>query len=66
MIGNDFIEWTQLKTSRCSECNKVMLAGTKALASIRKGRVQKKICSEECRLVFDDKFWQSVAESRSR
>lgn len=65
-IGNDFTEWTQTKTSRCSECNKIMPIGSKVMASIRNGRVQKKVCSDNCRLEFDARFWDEVASKRRR
>ena len=64
LIGNDFISYTQKVTGRCSECGGTMLAGSKVLASIRHGKVQKRVCSERCRLEFDARFWDEVAQRK--
>ena len=52
------------KSSNCSECLKKIPAGTIALVSYRHGRVVKRVCSEECRQTFDDRFWQECADDR--
>ena len=52
------------KSSHCSECLKKITAGTIALVSYRHGRVVKRICSDECRETFDDRFWQELADDR--
>ena len=57
-IGNDFIEEISEFKYYCSECHKAILRGDKCLVSRRYGKVQKRICSEECRLTFDDRFWR--------
>lgn len=66
MIGNDFVPQTSKHTRRCSECGKKIKVGTQALVSIRGGRVRKVVCSENCRLTFDDLYWQAIAEERER
>ena len=65
LIGSDFMpEISECKT-RCSECRRKIEAGQTALVSRRFGKVQKRVCSEECRLTFDDKFWQGKAHART-
>lgn len=67
LIGNDFIGWTQLLASRCSECGKIMRVGSKVLASVRNGKVKKKVCGEDCRQEFDARFWDEAAsKNRSK
>lgn len=56
-IGSDFLLKSVKFTTRCSECHKKIPANTPALVSIRHGKVQKRVCSEECRLIFDAWFW---------
>lgn len=63
-IGNDFAEEITVYKCFCSECHKVIFKGSKALVSRRNGKVQKRICSEECRLTFDDRFWRIRARKR--
>jgi hypothetical protein len=46
---------------KCSECNERYATGDTILASIRDGKVKKLVCSERCRLEFDNNFWQGVA-----
>lgn len=64
LIGSDFVEWVQLQGSCCSECGKRMPVGSKVLASIRKGKVQKKVCGEECRLEFDARYWDERSRNK--
>ena len=52
------------KTSRCSECQKEIPAHSHALVAHRQGRVVKRVCSDACREVFDDRFWQERADDR--
>jgi hypothetical protein len=64
LIGNDFVKWTQMCKSYCSECGRLMPKGSVVLVSMRKGKVMKKVCSEDCRLEFDARFWDQVAMDR--
>lgn len=64
MIGSDFITRPAPRATKCSECGKHINAGESEMVSIRKGKVQKRVCSEECRLEFDNQFWQEVARQR--
>ena len=64
MIGNDFVLKAVKFTTHCSECGKKIPANTPALVSIKKGKVRKRVCSEECRLTFDAWFWADVADKR--
>ena len=60
-IGNDFVPYSIAHVRRCGECGYKMQVGYRALASIREGKVKKIVCSEECRVDFDARFWQHVA-----
>ena len=66
LIGSkgSFILSRYSKTSRCSECGKKIPAHTIALVSTRFGRVVKRVCSDECREMFDDWYWQERADAR--
>ncbi len=61
LIGSDFVDHMEYKLVYCSECRRKILPGEISLCSMRRGKVMKRVCSEECRLSFDDSFWQSVA-----
>jgi predicted nucleic acid-binding Zn ribbon protein len=61
-IGSDFVTVFARQHRRCSECSKVILKGESYLASIKDGKVKKTVCSEECRLEFDARFWQNAAK----
>lgn len=63
-IGSDFITRVAMKAAKCSECGRQIPAGTRELVSIRKGKVQKRVCSEDCRLEFDARFWEQRADDR--
>lgn len=63
-IGSDFVSEVCKRNVRCSECNRWIGAGAKALVSVRKGRVQKRVCGEDCRLEFDARYWAEVAQLR--
>lgn len=62
MIGSDFAWEETLKSRRCSECG---TRGHRMLVS-RRGpgprQVKKIVCSESCRLAFDDVYWQGRAD----
>jgi len=64
LIGSDFITGVADKTYRCSECNKTIKKGDMILESVRFGKVKKRVCSEQCRLGFDDRYWQGKADER--
>lgn len=66
LIGSDFVPQTVKYVCNCSECGKTLSPGDTALVSIKKGKVRKRICSEECRLEFDARFWQAAALKRKR
>ena len=57
MLGSDFTKMTSVVRRRCSECGKGIPAGGDMLASVKKGKVKKVVCSEECRLEFDARVW---------
>ena len=61
-----FVEDRCERTRRCSECGKKIPAGSMSLIGIRRGRVVKRVCSEECRKNFDDSYWQGRADWRER
>ena len=66
MIGNDFEPRIYPHKVWCSECNSPIPAGVQALVSVRKGKVRKIICGENCRLAFDARFWDAVARRNSQ
>jgi hypothetical protein len=66
MIGNDFISEPAPYKLRCSECAKVINPGETCLVSRKDGKVKKRICGEECRLEFDNRFWQAAARRNAR
>ena len=51
-------------SSTCGECDKVWPAGHEWLVSMDGGRIFKWVCSEECREMFDDRYWQDRADDR--
>ena len=66
LIGSSssFVLTSYGKWSLCSECLKTIPAHSYALVSSRNGRVVKRVCSDACRQVFDDRFWQERADER--
>lgn len=64
MIGSDFIEMQSMERKRCSECGRNIEPKTNYLASIKRGKVKKIVCGEQCRLDFDDRFWQDVVDQK--
>lgn len=69
LIGsaNSFQAYILKEKWMCQECQLYFNKGEKILASIDKsGRVRKKVCSDECRLAFDDRFWQDTAVYNNR
>jgi len=65
-IGSDFITRPAAKRTKCSECGRNIAEGLPEMVSIRKGKVQKRVCSNECRLEFDNRYWQDRARERKR
>jgi hypothetical protein len=65
MLGSDFVP-TVLKYRRHCDCGRAMNVGESYLASIKRGKVQKWVCSEDCRLEFDARIWAEIARKNSR
>ena len=64
-VGSDFVEMVCAGTRNCSECHKKIFKGKKLLAAKTKdGTILKYVCSEDCRLEFDNRFWQERARRR--
>ena len=63
MIGSDF-KWVTNPATRYCDCHRKVKKGEQILASIRNGKVYKYVCSEDCRLEFDNRFWQGVVRAR--
>jgi hypothetical protein len=64
-IGCDFIvEASRPRKVRCSECGCEILPTQNALISKRGGVIKKRVCTEECRLEFDARFWGQVADDK--
>jgi hypothetical protein len=66
LIGNDFIPEIRENSVHCSECNKKIRKGELCLVSIKKGKVQKRVCGEDCRLDFDARFWEIAAKVNNK
>lgn len=66
LIGSNFT--TQISNGRlkCSECGERIERGQDCLVSIQNGRVKKRVCSDSCRLDFDDRYWQDRADEMKR
>lgn len=64
LIGSNFTTQISNGNVRCSECGERIPKGLECLVSIQNGRVQKRVCSESCRLDFDDRYWQEKADER--
>jgi hypothetical protein len=64
LIGSDFVKVKATKPCKCSECGAHIGFGDECLESVRMGRVQKRVCSEACRLEFDNNYWQARARFR--
>jgi hypothetical protein len=65
-IGSDFQRVKQTHRTRCSECGAGIPVGEIALESIRDGKCRKRVCSNQCRIDFDDRYWQERAALRKR
>lgn len=64
-VGSDFVEILCLAMRRCSECGRKIFKGETMLAAKTKdGTILKYVCSEDCRLEFDNRFWQERARRR--
>ena len=64
---SDFKEETKGHPARrCSECRTLIAVGDKALVSMRGERVLKRVCGEDCRQAFEDRYWQRQADRRER
>ncbi|MCP4201889.1 MAG: hypothetical protein GY769_08145 [bacterium] len=51
--------------TRCSECKTPIRKGGPCLvAKDKKGRVRKKVCSQECRAEFEDRIWQEIVTEK--
>ena len=59
-----FVEQAAPSAYVCSECLERFDAGSPCLVSIRGGKVKKRVCSDECRLQFDGRIWQEIADER--
>lgn len=64
MIGTDFTIQVVAYRTRCGECKRTLSPGDTSLVSIRGGKVRKRVCSETCRIAFDDHYWQGKAFTR--
>jgi hypothetical protein len=66
LIGSDFVKATVRMCCHCSECGQIIPRGSECLESVRFGKVRKRVCSEDCRLTFDDNYWQEKAREREQ
>jgi len=51
---------------KCSECRKVIPGGTVSFASRIGPKVLKVVCSEDCRLDFDQRYWENIADAHDK
>jgi hypothetical protein len=65
-IGSDFIRKIYNRMIRCSECGLRIPAGEMVLVSMKKGKVKKIVCGEDCRQEFDARFWSEAAANGRR
>jgi hypothetical protein len=65
-IGSDFVSEVRDSKSACSECGRCIPKGTSALVSRKGGKVRKIVCSEDCRLEFDARFWAHAARVNAK
>ena len=54
------------RAASCSECYRTKGVGQTMLVSKRRDNVKKRVCSEECRQDFEDRFWQEKADDREK
>lgn len=66
VIGMNFVQQPAPRDTKCSECGRPIVKGTECLASIRDGKVRKRVCSEDCRLEFDARIWQTIAAKNTK
>ena len=64
LAGSDFVVELAPRGFRCSQCGLYFSKGHTVLVARRDGFGRKRVCSEECRLDFDDAFWQDRADRR--
>jgi hypothetical protein len=50
---------------KCSECERRFPVGHVWLVARKFGRVQKRVCSEDCRQTFDYRYWRERAQNRA-
>ncbi len=65
LIGT-FEEQRAPRSVICSECGKRLRKGDFSLVSLKYGKVQKRVCSQDCADDFDIRFWTAVARKRGR
>jgi hypothetical protein len=66
MLGNDFVEVIAARKGRCSECGGRIMVGQPILRSWKNGKTKKIVCSEKCRLDFDARVWQAIADKNEK
>ena len=65
LIGSDFVRVQCSEAKHCSECGGRIPAGEFALVSARGGKTRKIVCSEDCRLNFDERIWKQFARKNA-
>ena len=65
LIGSDFVRVQCSQAKHCSECGARIPAGEYALVSARGGKTRKIVCSEDCRLNFDERIWEQFARKNA-
>lgn len=65
LIGSDFVRVQCSQAKHCSECGARIPAGGYVLVSVRGGKTRKIVCSEDCRLNFDERIWEQFARKNA-
>ena len=66
VLGSNFVTQPAPRKMKCSECGHPIAQGQETLASVSDGKVRKRVCSEDCRLEFDARIWQTIARKNTK
>lgn len=66
VLGASFVKQPAPRKVKCSECGHPIAEGQETLVSVYDGKVRKRVCSEDCRLKFDARIWQTIAKKNAK
>jgi ribosomal protein L24E len=55
-----------MRSHFCTECMKQIRPGEKGFVAFKGHAIAALVCSEKCRIDFDDRYWQERADERER